>query len=79
MMITINVMQSSVQPAVICLTACQYKIKRIFATPLVANMTSAIGLMMDMTLPNLHQNQHGQLTVGKRMAGMMMVTTFVLR
>jgi len=33
----------------------------------------------DMTLPNLHQSQHGQLTVGKRMAGMMMVTTFVLR
>ena len=72
-MITKNVIQqNSAQPAAICLAAYQRKRSRIFATRLVAIMISVIGPMMGMTLPNLHQNQHGRLMGGKKMAGMMM-------
>jgi len=80
-MATINVMQSSMPPAVSCLSVYQYKIKKIFATLLAVTTTSVIGLMMDgaVTLSSPHQNHRGQLTVGKRMAGMMMVTTCALR
>ena len=79
-MTTVNVIQSSKLLVVDCM-AYQWKIERMFATPSGVITTRVTGPTMDgkVTLPSLHQNLLGQLTVGNRMAGMMMVTTFAKR